>query len=345
MHLDQKISLKALNTFGLDVEARYFVEAKTKEDIHTLLNYRSMIFLPVLIIGGGSNILFTGNFNGLAIYVNNKGIQVIDEDTESVVINVQAGELWDDFVLYSVENGWSGLEKLSLIPGRVGAAPIQNIGAYGSEVRETIERVDFVDIRNGSAHSLVNAQCNFGYRDSIFKHELKGRFIITDVTFRLNKAGSSGLVSAESLNYKDLRDELQSRGIHHPSLSEIRDTVISIRQRKLPEPKITGNAGSFFKNPVISGEVLKKLLSSKPGIPHFPEPGGSYFKIPAARLIEECGWKGFRDGDAGVHENQPLVLVNYGNATGKEILQLSEKIRDSVRENFGVNLEPEVNII
>jgi UDP-N-acetylmuramate dehydrogenase len=345
MHLDQKVSLKNLNTLGLDVEARYFVEARTREDIHTLLNYRKMIFLPVHILGGGSNVLFTGNFNGLVVHVNNKGILLEQEDETSVLVRAEAGEIWDPFVQYTVDQGWAGLEKLSLIPGTVGAAPIQNIGAYGAEVCDTIETVSYVDIKNGTHHTLTNAACHFGYRDSIFKRELKGRFIITDVCFRLKKAGSIEQINTLSINYRDLREELTARAIEQPAIEQIRDAVIDIRKRKLPDPQILGNAGSFFKNPAISRSLFAGISSKHPEIPFFPGPDDEHVKVPAAWLIEHCGWKGFREGDAGVFQNQPLVLVNHGQATGIQILGLANRITESVRNQFGITLETEVCIV
>lgn len=345
MHLDQKISLKRLNTFGLEAEARYFVEAKTREDIFTLLNYRHMIFLPVQVLGGGSNLLFNGDFAGLVIHINTRGMAVASEEEDTILVTAQAGEPWDSFVEYTIRQGWSGLEQLSLIPGTVGAAPIQNIGAYGSEVKEAIESVHYVDIKKGTHHTLSNADCQFGYRDSVFKRELKGRFIITDVTFRLRKADRLPKIPADQLQYRDLINELEGNGKMFPSPQDIRNAVIAIRMAKLPDPAILGNAGSFFKNPVIPMERAEGIKAVFPGMPLYPDPKPGMGKVSAAWLIDQCGWKGFRDGDAGVHDRQPLVLVNHGNATAKELLGLAGKIRQSVLERFGIQLETEVGIV
>lgn len=346
MHLDQRVSLKNLNTMGIDAQARYFVEARKREDLFTLLHYRKMVFVPVRIMGGGSNILFTGDFNGLLVHVNTRGIEVVSEDERHVRLLVQAGEPWDDLVKFTVDKGWKGLEKLSLIPGTTGAAPIQNIGAYGAEVKESVESVEFVDIREGTSHMLRNEECRFGYRDSIFKHELKERIIITGVSFRLGKEDpATGGEPVESINYRDLREELAASGVMVAGVSRIRDAVVAIRRRKLPDPVVLGNAGSFFKNPVIPIVKGLELKQQYPEMPLFRESDDTMGKIPAAWLIEQCGWKGFREGDAGVHQHQPLVLVNYGKATGMDILRLSRKIRDSVSERFGISLEMEVSLI
>lgn len=346
MHLDQKVSLKNLNTLGIDVQARYFVEARKREDLFTLLNYRKMVFLPVKIMGGGSNILFTGDFNGLLVHVNTRGIEITDADDRSVRLMVQAGEPWDNLVKFSVDQGWKGLEKLSLIPGTAGAAPIQNIGAYGCEVKETIESVEFVDIREGTRHLLRNEECRFGYRDSIFKHELRDRIIITGVNFRLLRENpDKGGEPVNEITYRDLREELSAAGVGVAPVSQIRDAVIAIRRRKLPDPSVLGNAGSFFKNPVIPMVKAMVMKQQYPELPVFRESDDHMAKVPAAWLIDQCGWKGFREGDAGVHQHQPLVLVNYGMASGMEILRLLRKIRDSVFERFGILLETEVSVI
>jgi UDP-N-acetylmuramate dehydrogenase len=345
MHLDQKVSLKSLNTFGFDVTARYFVEAKSRDDIHTLLHYRNMIFLPVLIIGGGSNILFTGDFHGLVVHVNNKGMSVVSEDEDQATVTVQAGEKWDDVVRYTVDHNLQGLERLSLIPGTTGAAPVQNIGAYGSEVRESILSVSYVDIKTGHHHIINNQDCRFGYRDSVFKNGLKERVIITEVTFKLKKFSPASLGSSQDIQYRELRDELLSNHIEYPSPLEIRKSVIAIRSRKLPDPVLLGNAGSFFKNPVIDKVLLENLITRFAGIPFHQEPDSQSAKIPAAWLIEQCGWKGFREGDAGVHQNHALVLVNHGQADGKQILNLAERIAASVQQKFGITLEREVRVI
>lgn len=371
MHLDQNVSLKAHHTFGMEVEARYFVEAKTHSEVLTLLNYRHMIHMPILFLGGGSNVLFTHNFAGIVVKINSKGIEINEEDEHHVVVTAEAGENWDEFVQFCVNRGWAGLENLSLIPGKVGAAPIQNIGAYGVEAKDVIESVQVVEIDSGKQKRFTNADCEFGYRDSIFKRALKGKVIIINVTFNLNKIEEikdnriSGLqddnVSRSTvlkLDYGDIRPELQRMGISDPTIPEVREAVCNIRRIKLPDPDVVGNAGSFFKNPLIGNDILLSLHERFPKMPFYQQstvPGQSIVhdqllesgnvKIPAAWLIEQCGWKGYRDGDAGVHPNQPLVLVNYGSATGQQILDLAAQISDSVYQKFGIRLESEVNVI
>ncbi|MCK9422655.1 MAG: UDP-N-acetylmuramate dehydrogenase [Bacteroidales bacterium] len=357
MHLDQKISLKPFHTFGMEVEARYFIEPRTKEEILTLLNYRNMIHMPVLILGGGSNLLFTKDFDGLVIRIKSKGIEVHESDQDYVRITVQAGEDWDPFVQFCVERRWAGLENLSLIPGTVGAAPIQNIGAYGVEVKETIESVHFVEIDSGIQKRFTNDECDFGYRESIFKKSLKGKIIILDVTFRLLKTSAIDISNQEhlKLDYGLIREELWMMNITRPGISDVREAVCAIRRRKLPDPAKVANAGSFFKNPFIPEEQKNVLCDRFPSMPWYPEQfdvknvglnsdNPVMFKIPAAWLIEQCGWKGHREGDAGVYPDQPLVLVNYGNAGCQQILDLMKRIIDSVSDRFGIILEPEVNI-
>ncbi len=362
MHLDQKVSLKSLHTFGMEVEARYFVEAKTHSEVLTLLNYRHMIHMPILFLGGGSNILFTRDFAGIVIRINSKGITVKEETDHHVLVTAEAGENWDEFVQHCVGNGWAGIENLSLIPGTVGAAPIQNIGAYGVEVKDVIDSVQTIDISSGKQKRYSNVECDFGYRDSIFKKALKGKVIILTVTFNLKKcgpAGSNKVTALQSskpggspllkLDYGDIRAELERKAVTNPTLADVREAVCNIRRRKLPDPAEIGNAGSFFKNPVITGEQMTALQRNFPDMPSYTlEPGDDgeqRVKIPAAWLIDQCGWKGYRDGDAGVHLHQPLVLVNYGQATGRQISALATEIRQSVSRKFGVALETEVNII
>lgn len=350
MHLDQKVSLKALHTFGMEVQSRYFVEAKTHSEVLTLLNYRHMIHMPILFLGGGSNLLFKGDFAGIVIRINSKGIHVLNDDEREVTVTAEAGENWDDFVRHCVGKGWAGLENLSLIPGTVGAAPIQNIGAYGVEVRDFIESVLVAELDSGKERRYTRDECAFGYRDSLFKRNLKGRVIILSVTFRLRKAVGGLATDTDgnallNLEYAGIRQELDRMGIEQPGIADVREAVCAIRRRKLPDPAVVGNAGSFFKNPVVSPSSLAAIRAKSPEAPAYPQAGLEGFKVPAAWLIEQCGWKGFRDGDAGVHPDQPLVLVNYGGATGKQVLELAEKIRKTVREKFGVELEPEVNVV
>jgi len=358
MHLEQKISLKPFNTFGMNAVARYFIGPKTQDEILSLLHYRNMVRMPILILGGGSNLLFTKDFDGLAIRIGSTGIVAQDIDQDFVAVTAEAGEPWDGLVRYCVDHGYAGLENLSLIPGTVGAAPIQNIGAYGVEAGEWIESVQFVDIETGTRHRFNNIQCDFGYRNSVFKKSLKGQIIILEVTFRLRKTAGHGPsdIGFLKLDYGQLREGLNARGIFQPTLSEVREVVCDIRREKLPDPGSLGNAGSFFKNPVIPEEQRLFLLGQFPAMPWYPEypqkkfPGPetkerTRVKIPAAWLIEQCGWKGYRNGDAGVYPRQPLVLVNYGNATGMHILELKDKIITSVLSRFGILLEPEVCIL
>jgi len=346
MHLDHNVSLKTLHTFGMEVKTRYFVEARTHSEVLTLLNYRHMIRMPILFLGGGSNLLFTGDFPGIVIRINSKGIVVRDEEEHYISVTAEAGEEWDGLVQHCIANGWAGLENLSLIPGTVGAAPIQNIGAYGAEVKDTIESVLVADIQTGKEKRFTREECRFGYRDCIFKQELRGKVIVLNVTFRLRKTGSSRDENTSlNLTYADLRNELSATGVAEPTVSDVRNVVCAIRRRKLPDPAVTGNAGSFFKNPVVGVEHLRQLLEQHPAMPHHLPTGGKEAKIPAAWLIEQCGWKGFRDGDAGVHPVQPLVLVNYGHATGRQVLDLAGRMVQSVTEKFGIRLEREVNVV
>lgn len=372
MHLDQKVSLKALHTFGMEVGARYFVEAKTHSEVLTLLNYRHMIHMPILFLGGGSNVLFTSDFTGIVIKINSKGIVIRNQDENHIYVTAEAGENWDEFVRYCVDHQWAGLENLSLIPGTVGAAPIQNIGAYGVEVQDIIESVQVIEIDSGKQKRFTNAECQFGYRDSIFKRELKGKVIILNVTFKFFHAQpvvpSTAFQPILKLDYGDIRYELERMGVVVPNIGNVREAVCNIRRRKLPDPFEVGNAGSFFKNPGINKNLLASLQNRYPGMPFYPmlpEKGKvpmenkkstdfighnhssdpENVKIPAAWLIEQCGWKGYRKGDAGVHPDQPLVLVNYGTATGLQILELANQIMDSVKLKFGINLETEVNVI
>jgi UDP-N-acetylmuramate dehydrogenase len=346
MHLDQKVSLKALNTFGMEAEARYFVEAKTHSEVLTLLNYRHMIHMPILFMGGGSNVLLTRDFSGIVIRISSKGITVKEETATHVFVTAEAGENWDEFVQHCVASGWAGLENLSLIPGRLGAAPIQNIGAYGVEVRDVIDSVQIIEIDSGKQKRFTNAECQFGYRDSIFKRALKGKVIILNVTFKLLKISPSDQGSILKLDYGDIRSELQALNVTVPTIADVREAVCNIRRRKLPDPAEIGNAGSFFKNPVVNSELATSLRHNFPEIPVYPQAASTGpVKIPAAWLIDQCGWKGYRDGDAGVHVNQPLVLVNYGSATGRQILDLANRISDSVHQKFGIRLEIEVNVV
>lgn len=330
--VQERVNLKRYNTFGISAYARYFAEV---DDIHQLPD----ISKDVLILGGGSNILFTKDFDGLVIHNSLKGITVIDQNSDRVTVKVAAGEIWHDFVLHAINNNWGGIENLSLIPGTVGAAPMQNIGAYGVEVKEVIVSVDAIDRSNGALRSFSNEECRFGYRESVFKHELKNKFFISSVTLSLTN-------NTHHLNttYGAIADTLKQMDVTEPTIRSVSDAVIKIRRSKLPDPNVIGNAGSFFKNPVIHVDQYNQLKKQIPSIPGYVS-DNQEVKVPAGWLIEQSKLKGIRRGDVGVHEHQALVLVNYGNGTGEEILDLSKNIQRIVFDNFGIELNTEVNII
>jgi len=337
MLLRENISLKFFNTFGIEASARFFTEALIEEDIIELGRNLQEIPQPLLVLGGGSNILFTKDFPGTLLKISTKGTHVIKEDDETVWVQANAGENWDDLVSFCVEKGWGGIENLSAIPGNAGTSPVQNIGAYGVEMKDTFVELEAFDLATGRIKILLKEECRFGYRESIFKLQSKGRYIILNVTFRLTKK------PILCLDYGNIRNELAIMKIDRPGIRDVREAVCRIRSDKLPDPKVTGNAGSFFKNPVILPQQYESLKRSFPGIVSFEQNGK--IKLAAAWMIEQCGWKGKRKGNAGVHSTQPLVLVNLGNATGLEIIELSEEIRQSVYQRFGIILETEVNVI
>lgn len=331
-------SLKAYNTFGIEAYARLFCEVETEEQFEGLVKSGLLANQPLLLLGGGSNILFTGDFDGLVVKMNMKGREVLFQDEEIALVRISAGENWDDFVAWSLEQGFNGLENLTLIPGNVGSSPIQNIGAYGIEVKDSVEEVEVIYLEDGHQQILNHKECGFGYRDSIFKRELKNKVAILSVTFRLNKSDDLHLA------YGAISRELESMGIKRPVPADVREAVSRIRRSKLPDPAILGNAGSFFKNPAVSSEIYDALASKFPDIPSYPQANGSH-KLAAGWLIEQCGWKGARVGDAGVHVAQALVLVNYGAAQGRDLLALAGEIQKSVFVKYGVELEMEVNIL
>ena len=343
MTIHENYSLRKLNTFGFDVRAARFGEIRSAEEIPLFLEKFYRQEEPLLILGGGSNLLFTRDFPGTVLRISLGGITLVEEGEKEVVVSAGAGVIWDDFVAYCVSNGWGGLENLSLIPGLVGSTPIQNIGAYGMEAGETVREVRYTEMETGRQQVISGTQCRFGYRNSIFKHELKEKTIVTEVVFNLIPKKATEAREGLKLDYGHIRKELEIMGVSDPGIREVREAVCRIRRSKLPDPAVTGNAGSFFKNPVVTAEKADTLRSGYDCMPSFADPNG--IKIPAAWLIEQCGWKGKRFGDAGVHINQPLVLVNYGQATGQQILQLSEQIRRSVLDKFGITLESEVVII
>lgn len=329
--------LKKHHTFGTEATAKYYFEFTETEDLAGFLaTNKDWPGWHLLILGEGSNLLFVNDFQGLIINPNIPGVRIVHEDRNNIWLEVGAGVVWDDLVEYAVFNNWGGIENLSLIPGKVGAAAVQNIGAYGMEIQRRIESVTGFDLESQTEYTMDVSDCQYTYRDSIFKNKLKNSFIITSVSFKLDKFPEF------ILNYGDLKSETEKLGA--VNLRNIRKAVIGIRESKLPDPKVYGNAGSFFKNPIIKTSLADELLAKYPSMPHYPAPDGQT-KLAAGWLIDQCGWKGFRRGDAGVHEKQALVLVNYGNATGKEIFELSEEIKQSVQDKFGVELEREVNVI
>lgn len=329
-------SLKAYNTFGIDVKARKFISVESVEELKDLLKntYASELF----ILGGGSNMLLTGDIEKTVVHINLKGIRIVEETDEEVLVEAMAGENWHQFVLFCLDQEFGGLENLSLIPGNVGTAPIQNIGAYGVEIKDSFEECTALDLQTLELKKFSLTDCKFGYRDSVFKNSEKGRYIITQVTFRLTKNRHR-----LHTDYGSISLFFKEEGITEPGIRDVSNAVISIRQSKLPDPKKIGNSGSFFKNPVINIEKCKELQEIYPEMP-FYKIDEEHVKVPAGWLIDRAGYKGYREGDAGVHTKQALVLVNYGHATGKEILELSKKIQERVFDLFQIQLQPEVNI-
>ncbi len=342
MNVQENISLKQLNTFGIDVTARYFARFNSINELFELLEFDQPPTTndqpQILTLGGGSNILFTKNFDGLILKNEIKGFDLVQEDADHIYIKAGAGENWHRFVLHCINNKWAGVENLSLIPGNIGASPMQNIGAYGVEIKDVFHSLEALHIKEKKLHSFQLNDCAFGYRESVFKNRYKNEFIITSVTYRLNKK------PVFNISYGAIKQELEKMNIKDLSIKAISDAVINIRSSKLPDPALMGNAGSFFKNPEVVKNLFEKLQTAFPEITGYPLPNGNV-KLAAGWLIEQCGWKGFRKGDAGCHTNHALVLVNYGNASGNEIYTLSEEIIQSVREKFNIDLEREVNII
>lgn len=337
VNIQHDISLRKYNTFGIDVRARYFTSVSDTGELGAILENPD--YPERLILGGGSNILLTQDLDTLVILMRIKGISVVREDKSAVWVRAGAGENWHDFVLWTLRNDYGGLENLSLIPGNVGTSPIQNIGAYGVELKDVFVSCEALEVSSGKTVSFTNEECHFGYRDSIFKRDAKGKFIITSVMFRLSRNNHNLHTS-----YGAIRTTLEERGITTPTIQDVSDAVIAIRQSKLPDPAEIGNSGSFFKNPVIPTSLYEQIKSAHPEIPGYSLP--DYLtKVPAGWLIEQCGFKGSRYGDAGVHSRQALVLVNYSKASGRDIWKLAQKIMDGVKEEFGILLEPEVNVL
>lgn len=337
MHIEQNISLKSYNTFGIDVNAKYFISVSNNKELKDVLKLSN--YPKKLILGGGSNMLLTKDFDGLAIHVNIKGISVITESSDYVTVKANAGENWHEFVLWCLDHDYGGIENLSLIPGNVGTAPIQNIGAYGVELKDTFESCEAISIDDQSLKTFSKSDCEFGYRNSIFKNNAKGKYIITNVTFKLSKRNHT-----LHTNYGAITSELDTMGLTTPTIQDISKAVIAIRERKLPNPKEIGNSGSFFKNPVISTTLFKTLQDNFEDIPSYPI-SETEVKVPAGWLIEKSGFKGKRFDSYGVHKNQALVLVNYGGAKGEDILKFSQLIQKTVKRLFNISIEAEVNIL
>jgi UDP-N-acetylmuramate dehydrogenase len=336
MQIYKNVPLKKFNTFGIDYIADCIIDIRTEKEAINLYRKANLLKNPLLVVGGGSNILFTSDFNGTILHPQMKGIRIESNDGENIIISAGSGVIWDKLVEWTVRKGFSGLENLSLIPGLVGATPVQNIGAYGVEVKDSIDKVITISASDGSIRIFSNRECEFGYRSSVFKKSEKGKYLITRVYYRLN------LKPMLKFSYGSLKEEAEKLG--GATLANVRQAVINIRRAKLPDPAHIGNAGSFFKNPVVTESFAADLKKKYPKIPvYFDQPDG--IKLAAGWLIDQSGWKGKRTGNAGVHDKQALVLVNYGKASGKEIYNLSEEIRKSVRDNFGVELEREVEVI
>ncbi|WP_299164740.1 UDP-N-acetylmuramate dehydrogenase [uncultured Eudoraea sp.] len=337
MKIQHNKSLKKYNTFGIEALASHFVEITTIQNLQEALQLED--YPKKIVLSGGSNMLITNDLNALVMHINIKGITIISEDENHVVLKIMAGENWHELVIWTINQDYGGLENLSLIPGNVGTSPIQNIGAYGVELKDSFESCEAMDVSTQQLITFSKSDCQFGYRDSIFKNAGKGKYIITSVNLKLNKPPHS-----PNTSYGAIETELKENKIDHPTIKDVSDAVIAIRQKKLPDPIKLGNSGSFFKNPVITKEKFITFLDSNPDAPFYQISETSY-KIPAGWLIEKCGFKGKRFGDAGVHKNQALVLVNYGGASGQELLLLAHKIQDAVLTRYGIKIIPEVNII
>lgn len=330
------ISLKKYNTLGIDCKTNCLISIKTEKEARSLFRGEISWKEPLLILGSGSNILFISDFKGTILCPEFSGIKIEERDKENVIVSAGAGVKWDKLVEWTVNNGFGGLENLSLIPGMVGATPVQNIGAYGIEIKDRIDRVKTISVRDGAIRMFSNKECEFDYRNSIFKNREKSRYLVTRVYYKLT------VNPIPDLTYGSLRDEINKSG--SASLKSVREAVINIRKSKLPDPELLGNAGSFFRNPIVTRPVAENLRKIYPDIPVYEDHSGG-IKLAAGWMIEQCGWKGRKTGDAGVHDKQALVLVNYGNATGKEIFTLAEAVKKSVQEKFGIVLEREVEIV
>lgn len=336
LQLQSDVSLKPYNTFGVDVRARLFAEARTDEDVREALAYSAQNRIDLLVLGGGSNLLLTGDVDALVLRMASRGIRIVHEDCDRAIVEAEAGEPWHPFVQDMLAQGLAGLENLSLIPGTVGAAPMQNIGAYGVEIKDVFHSLVAMDRLNGELKEFSLQDCAFGYRDSVFKHQT-GRWLILRVRFALTFAARL------HLDYGPVRQRLEEQGIKDPTPVHVSKAICAIRSEKLPDPAVLGNAGSFFKNPLVPTDVAARIKQAHPGLVTYPQPDGQV-KLAAGWLIEQAGWKGFREGDAGVHALQSLVLVNYGSASGQDLLNLAQRIQADVLERFGVTLEMEPNL-
>ncbi len=337
MNITSNFSLKKLNTFGIEAKAKHFVSVNTVGELKKIIeeNKNTQKF----ILGGGSNMLITQDIDALVIHIDLKGKKIIKEDADFVWVEGHAGENWHAFVLWTINQNFGGLENMSLIPGNVGTTPVQNIGAYGTEMKDTFEYCEAMEIATQKMRIFTKEDCHFGYRESIFKQELKDEYIITSVVFKLTKTNHK-----INISYGDITTELAKKNIQNPTLKDVSNAVITIRESKLPDPKKLGNGGSFFKNPIISRALFDKVKSKFPDIKHY-DVSEDKVKVPAGWLIEQAGFKGKREGDAGVYKNQALVLVNYGGATGEEILELARDIQKTVFKIYGIAIETEVNVI
>ena len=337
MQIENNFSLKSYNTFGIEAKAKQFVAVHSNEELKTILENHSND--TKFILGGGSNMLLTQDINALVIHIDLKGKKIIQQDDDFVWVESQAGENWHEFVLWTIDQDFGGLENMSLIPGNVGTTPVQNIGAYGREIKDTFTSCEAMEIATQKMRTFTKEECNFGYRESIFKQDVKDQYIITSVVYKLTKRNHK-----INTSYGDITKELDDKNITIPTLKDVSNAVIAIRQSKLPNPKELGNSGSFFKNPVVLKEDFLKVQAKFPEI-KFYEVSPTEVKVPAGWLIENAGLKGYRKDDAGVHKNQALVIVNYGNATGKELLELSKFVQQTVFDKYGISIETEVNVI
>lgn len=338
MVVQRRFPLKDHNSFGLDVRAKAFVRVRSLEDLLAAVDLAMGSYPKFAVLGGGSNVLFTGDFDGLVIQMGLKGVRIVRQDERSVWIEAAAGEDWAELVRLCVERGWWGLENLSCIPGTVGGAPVQNLGAYGAELKDVLYAVEGLDLRSGTLRVLAPEECEFGYRTSIFKEKLCQKFVVTSVSLQVSKEPKV------RTQYEGLARELEGLPSERISARDVAEAVGRLRRAKLPDPKELGNAGSFFRNPEIPEADFEELRSRHPAMPGFPA-GPGRIRVPAGWLIEQCGWKGRRMGNAGVYEKHALVIVNLGGATGKEILSLAHEVRASVLDRFGIRLEPEVRIL